>query len=85
MDPRLAEGAGMPRNSALVIGVTPGSAADEAGFMRGMAIVELNRKPINSRDELTGALKALKPGAVALFRVALPGTSTRQLVALEVP
>lgn len=85
MDPRLAEGAGLPRQSALIIGVTPGSAADEAGLSRGMAVVELNRAAITTRDELTAALKALKPGSVALFRVALPGSSGRQLIALEVP
>ncbi len=85
MDPRLAEGTGLPKSAALVIGVTPGSPADEAGLSRGMAVVELNRAPITTRDELTTALKALKSGSVALFRVALPGAAGRQLLALEVP
>jgi hypothetical protein len=50
-----------------------------------MAIVELNRKPVRSRDELMAGLKALPSGATALFRVATPGSNGKQLLALEVP
>ena len=85
IDPRVAEGTGLPRQGALVIEVSPGSAADEAGFHRGMAIIELNRKPVRNRDELMAGLKSLVPGEVALFRVALPGSAGKTLVALEVP
>ena len=85
IDPRVAEGTGLPRQGALVIEETPGSAADEAGFHRGMAIIELNRKPVRNRDELMAGLKGLTPGEVALFRVALPGSAGKSLVALEVP
>ena len=75
----------LPRAGALVIEVAPGSAADEAGLLRGMAVVELNRKPVLNRDELMAGLKGLSPGEVALFRVALPGSSGKSLIALEVP
>ena len=85
IDPRVAEATGLPRQGALVIEVSPGSPADEAGLHRGMAVVELNRKPVKSRDELMSGLKALQPGAVALFRVALPGSAGKSLIALEVP
>ncbi len=85
IDPRMAEATGLPRQGALVIEVSPGSPADEAGLHRGMAVVELNRKPIKSRDELMAALKGLGTGAVALFRVALPGSAGKSLIALEVP
>ncbi|MBL8915414.1 MAG: trypsin-like peptidase domain-containing protein [Archangium sp.] len=85
IDPRLAEQSGLPKNGALVIEVAPGSPADEASFHRGMTVVELNRKPVKSRDELMSALKTLQPGSVALFRVALPGSSSNTLIALEVP
>ncbi len=85
IDPRMAEATGLPKQGALVIEVSPGSAADEAGLHRGMAVVELNRKPVKSRDELMAALKTLAPGAVALFRVALPGSGGKSLIALEVP
>ncbi|MDP1829783.1 MAG: trypsin-like peptidase domain-containing protein [Archangium sp.] len=85
IDPRMSEATGLPRAGALVIEVTPGSPADDAGFHRGMAIIELNRKPVRSRDELMTALKAMAPGSVALFRVALPGSAGKSLIALEVP
>ena len=85
IDPRVAEATGLPRQGALVVEVSPGSPADEAGLHRGMAVVELNRKAVRSRDELMSGLKALPPGAVALFRVALPGSAGKSLIALEVP
>jgi len=84
-DPRLAEAGGLPKNGAFVMEVVPGSPADEAGLRRGMTVVELNRKPIRSRDELMAGLKALTPGSVALIRVALPGSSGNTLIGLEVP
>jgi serine protease Do len=85
IDPRLAEQSGLPKAGALVIDVAPGSPADEAGLHRGMTVVELNRKAVKSRDELMSGLKALQPGSVALFRVALPGSAGNSLYALEVP
>ena len=85
IDPRMAEATGLPRAGALVIEVTPGSPADDAGLHRGMAVIELNRKPVRNRDELMTALKAMAPGSVALFRVALPGSAGKSLIALEVP
>ncbi len=85
VDPRMAEAAGVPRQGALVIDVQPGSVAEVAGLRRGMVIVELNRKPVLNRDQLFSSLKDLKPGAVALFRVAVAGSAGRQLVAVEAP
>jgi serine protease Do len=85
IDPRLVAANGLPKKGALVLDVTPGSPADEAGLERGMAVVELNRKPVRSRDELMAGLKALPAGSTALFRVAIPGSGTTQLRALEVP
>ncbi len=85
IDPRLAQSAGLPRAGALIVEVTPGSVADEAGLRRGMAVVELNRKSIRNAEELLTSLKALKPDAVALFRVVLPGSTSKTLIALEMP
>ena len=50
-----------------------------------MAVIELNRKAVRNRDELMAGLKSLAPGNVALFRVALPGSGGKSLLALEVP
>jgi serine protease Do len=85
IDPRLADATGLPRQGALVVEVAPGSPAEEAGLRRGMAVIELNRRPIRNRDELLAALKQLKSGGVALLRVALPGSAQRSLLALEIP
>ena len=81
----MAEATGLPKAGALVIEVAPGSPAEEAGLHRGMAVIELNRKPVRNRDDLMTGLKGLSPGAVALFRVALPGSAGKTLIALEVP
>ncbi len=85
VDPRMAEAAAVPRQGALVVDVSPGSPAEQAGLRRGMVIVEVNRKAVGGRDQLTTILKELKPGSVALFRVATIGSQGRQLLALEVP
>ncbi len=85
VDPRLAESSGLPRQGALVVEVQPGSPADLAGLQRGMVVVEVNRKPIRSRDELIAALKDLKSGSVALLKTAIPGNSGRTIQAVEVP
>ncbi|MFT3707419.1 MAG: trypsin-like peptidase domain-containing protein [Archangium sp.] len=85
IDPRLAEQSGLPKSGALVIDVSPGSPAEEAGLHRGMTVTELNRKPVKGRDDLMTALKGVEPGNVLLFRVALPGSSGNSLYALEVP
>ena len=85
IDPRLAESAGIPRQGALITEVAPGSPAEKAGLSRGMVIVELNHKPINSRDEVVAALKEAK-GPVVLLKLAVPGGgTTRTLRAVELP
>jgi len=85
IDPAMAEQAGLPRQGAVVLEVVPGSPADDAGLRRGMLIVELNRQPIRSRDELTRALKAAKSGSVVLLRVARPGGNGTMLAGLQLP
>jgi serine protease Do len=85
VDPRMAEASGLPRQGAMVVEVLPGSPADQAGLQRGMVVVEVNRKPVRSRDELIAALKDLKAGTVALLKTATPGSNSRILIAVEVP
>jgi serine protease Do len=81
----MAEAAGVPRQGALIVEVAPGSAAESAGLRRGMIIVEANRKPVRGQGDLLTALKELKGGNVALLRVAIAGTTGRELLAVEVP
>ncbi|MGW3606081.1 trypsin-like peptidase domain-containing protein [Micromonospora sp. NPDC005161] len=52
-----AEGGG-----ALVASVTPGSAADKAGFQRGDVISRFGDKAVNDSDDLVGAVQAGKVG-----------------------
>jgi serine protease Do len=85
VDPRMAEAAGVPRQGALIVEVSPGSAAETAGLRRGMVVVEVNRKAVRNQADLLAALKDLKAGSVALLRVATAGASGRALIAVEVP
>lgn len=85
VDPRLADGAGLPRQGAMIVEVVPGSAAETAGLKRGMVVVEVNHKPVRGQVDLLAAFKELKGGNVAMLRIAIPGTSGRTMLALEVP
>ncbi len=85
VDPRLSSGAGLPAAGALVVEVAPGSPAEDAGLRKGMVVVEANKRPVRSRDELMKTLKDSKSGQVVLLRVALPGNNGRSLMAIEVP
>ena len=86
LDPRLTEGADLPKAGAMVVDVAAGSPAERAGFHRGMVVVEVNHRAIRTRDELMAALKDVKPGAMLLMKIAIPGGgSGRSLLAVEVP
>ncbi len=84
MDPRLAEGTGLPAQGALIVEVAPGSPAERAGLRRGMVIVEAGKKPVKGRDDLMKVLSEGKAGSVLLLRTMLPG-SGKALQALELP
>ncbi len=84
MDPRLAEGVGLPAQGAFVVDVAPGSPAERAGLRRGMVIVEAGKKQIRGRDDLMKVLSEGKSGSVVLLRIMLPG-SGKTLQAIELP
>ncbi|MBI4265937.1 MAG: Do family serine endopeptidase [Acidobacteria bacterium] len=50
------------RNGAVVLNVSPNSAASRAGIEPGDVIVSYNGKPIRNRDELVSMVTATKPG-----------------------
>ena len=86
MDPRLAQGTGLPKLGALILDVVPGSPADRAGLRRGMLVVEANKKAIRSRDDFMKSLSESKSGSVVLLRVYQPGAGEGRFVyALEMP
>ena len=53
----------------LVDSVDPGSFADDIGLMRGDVLMEINRQPVNSVDDVTRMQKTLRPGSAVAFRV----------------
>jgi serine protease Do len=85
LDARTAQQAGFTdRQGALITDVVPGSPADRAGLEAGMLVVEANRKPVASADELAKAIKGAPAGSTLLLRVTGPGGG-RNLRALRVP
>jgi serine protease Do len=50
-------------NGAVVIDVTPNSAAEQAGFKSGDVVVQFNNKPIDSADQLKLQVAETPPGA----------------------
>lgn len=57
------------RHGVLVQGVEDGSPAANAGLQPGDVIVEVDRHPVKSADELTQALEKHSKGAPVLFLV----------------
>jgi serine protease Do len=57
------------RRGALVATVTHGGPAQQAGMEPGDVIVDVNGKPVASRDELVQTIMALKPGASVPVKV----------------
>jgi serine protease Do len=85
-NPELAKARGLPAG-ALVKEVVPGSAADKAGLVENIFIVEANGQRVSSGSELNRILRAAKSGSTVLLRAQLnagdpPAT---HLFALEVP
>jgi len=87
LDARTAQQAGFTRNEggALITDVVPGSPAERAELAPGMLVVEANRKPVRSAEELAAAIKATPSGGTLLLRVMAPGGNSRFLRALKVP
>jgi serine protease Do len=83
VDPRLAAARGLPRAGALVVGVAPGSAAEQAELVPGMVVVEAGGQPVRSGADLLRRLKQARPGEVLLLRV--QAGEARLLRALTLP
>jgi serine protease Do len=57
------------RNGAVVMSVSPGSAAAKAGLEPGDVVIAYNGKPIKNRDELVSMVVATKPGTSVPVRI----------------
>ena len=57
------------RNGAVIISVSPGSAAAKAGLEPGDVVIGFNGRPVKNRDELVASVVATKPGTTVPVRV----------------
>jgi serine protease Do len=57
---------------AIVTDVQPGSAAEEAGLVRGMLITKINRKTVTSAQDVRKLLQKAQNGKSVLFQVQYP-------------
>jgi serine protease Do len=62
----------------VVTEVEPGSFADDIGLLANDIITNINRQPVNSKDELIRLQSALKPGDAVAFRVMRAGGTRNQ-------
>jgi serine protease Do len=83
VDPRAARQLGI--TGVQVTDVVPGSPADLAGLDENMLILEANKKPVRTIDELTAVLKGARSGGVVLLRALAPNEGRTHLYGLEVP
>ena len=56
-------------NGVLIASTEPGSFADDIGLAKGDVIIELNRQPVNSPDDIRRIQNTLKPGDSVAFHV----------------
>jgi serine protease Do len=85
VDARVAERAGLKSpQGALVTEVQPGSPAERADLEAGMVVVEADRKPVRSAEELAKLIRKAPSGSTLLLRVEAPGGG-RFLRALRLP
>jgi serine protease Do len=73
--PETAQRFGLPTSATgvLVVDVVPHSPAARSGLQPGDVILEVNRKPVRTIDEVVGALKAVPPGGTAFLLVGRRG------------
>lgn len=57
----------------VVVGVTPGSPAEEAGMEVGDVITSINSKPVSNAEDFNSALSAIRSGGIVVLRVIRDG------------
>lgn len=67
-------------HGAVVANVEPGSSAENAGLQRGDVILEVNRKPVQSSQDVQQALKSIPDGQDALVLVWSNGGNTYRVL-----
>ena len=68
--PDLADRLGIPSGKGVLVSeVKPGSFAEDVGLSRGDVILEVNKQPVNSEDDLRKIQTQLKSGQDVVFLV----------------
>jgi serine protease Do len=70
------------KTGVVVSGVYQGTPADQAGLQAGDVITSIDGKAVNSPDELTKAIRALKPGQTVAMQVFSAGL--KKLVSVKI-
>jgi serine protease Do len=65
----MAERLGVEKRGVIVQEVRPGSFAEDVGLARGMVVLEVNRRPVNSEEEFRRVESELKSGQDVVFLV----------------
>jgi len=66
----MAERLNLPNNKGVVVAdVKPNSFGDDIGLSRGDVILEINKQPVNTEDDFTRVVAALKSGQDVVFLV----------------
>jgi serine protease Do len=63
------ENLGVKQHGVLISAVEPASFAEDIGMQRGDVLVEINRQPVNTVDDVKRIQNALKPGEAVAFRI----------------
>lgn len=69
---------------ALVLDVATGGPAAAAGVQKGDVVVALAGKPVDSIEDLYGALRATEPGQQVPLTIARPGRLERQQLTITI-
>jgi serine protease Do len=82
LSPDVRQQLGLPENvhGAAVGSVRPGSPAEDAGIAPGDVILEVNRKPVSSSEQLIGDVKSTPAGKDILLLVWSKGNATYRVV-----
>ena len=74
--PEMAERLDMPQGKGVIVqDVKPGSFAEDVNLGRGDIILEINKQPVNSEDDLVRIESSLKSGQDVVFLVRQRGSS----------
>ncbi|HKS75255.1 MAG TPA: Do family serine endopeptidase [Terriglobales bacterium] len=74
--PEMAERLDMPQGKGVIVqDVKPGSFAEDVNLGRGDIILEINKQPVNSEDDLARIESSLKSGQDVVFLVRQRGSS----------